>query len=184
MTQYTSDYGFWMPKILIWAKNLGYKLFLLQKERVDEVFGCVLRIRVVSVMGESVYQETESAARCVILTTQHKGVEGLIFSVFPRKLSLPFFLEMLYFKNKIFLEKRRQKQEGMNTDEGCLPGKDSQNRHKSHTWFCRTLVYSHEPWCGFDNEAKFVAGMLSSVGFRATSQSINQPVLPFCRQYK
>lgn len=63
-------------------------------------------------------------------------------------------------------------------------GKDSQNRRKSHTWFCRTLVYFHRPWCGFYNEVKFVAGTLSSVGFRATSQSINQPVLQFRRQYK
>lgn len=83
MTQYTSDYGSRMPKFLIQATNLGCELFLLQKERVDEVFGCVLMIRVVSVMRESVYQETESSARCVILATQYKGVEGLIFRVFP-----------------------------------------------------------------------------------------------------
>lgn len=56
--------------------------------------------------------------------------------------------------------------------------------HKSHTWFWRTLVCFHGTWCGFYNEVKFVAGMLSSVGFRATSQSINQPVLQFRRQYK
>lgn len=57
MTQYTSDYRSRTPKFLIRATNLGCKL--LQKERVDEAFGCVLMIRVVNVMGESVYQDTE-----------------------------------------------------------------------------------------------------------------------------
>lgn len=82
MTHYTSNYGSQTPKLLIQAINLGFNLFLLQKERVNEVSDCMVMIWVVFVMGKSVYQEPQSSVPRIITTTQYRGVKGLILSEF------------------------------------------------------------------------------------------------------